>query len=295
MNFNCSLEPIKDKKGGILIPYQHLANSIKNIQSEFGLHNIWRIKNPTTLSFTWSKSSPFIFCRLDYWLISDNLHDLVTQVNILASIKTDHSAIVLELKEIEENCKGPGFWKLNTSLLTRPEYVEMITNHLPIWMEEGKELSNNRVKWDWLKFKIKISSITFSKKMSRDRQKQEEELNFKYQEALNRFQQNPSNVTKLEIDKLKSEIESLYDEKVEGIIVQSRARWHEHGEKNSKYFLNVEKRNHIKKHICKLYISGTISTDPFQIMNAQKSFYSKPYERQQINQNSARLSAFGKS
>ena len=135
--------------------------------------------------------------------------------------------------EIEENCKGPGFWKLNTYLLTRPEYVEMITNHLPISMEEGKDLSNNRVKWDWLKFKIKISSITFSKKMSRDRQKREEELNIKYQEALNRFQQNASNVTNLEIDKLKSEIESLYDEKGEGIIVQSRTRWHEHGEKNS--------------------------------------------------------------
>ena len=47
---------------------------------------------------------------------------------------------------------------------------------------------------------------------------------------------------------LKSELEALYDQKVEGIIVRSRARWHEHDEKNSKYFLNVEKRNHIKKH-----------------------------------------------
>ena len=38
--------------------------------------------------------------------------NLVTQVDIIASIKTDHSAIVhvLELKEIEENCKGPGFF-----------------------------------------------------------------------------------------------------------------------------------------------------------------------------------------
>ena len=45
--------------------------------------------------------------------------------------------------------------------------------------------------------------------MSLDRQKREEELNFK--EALNRFQQNPSDVTKLEIDTFKIEIESLYD------------------------------------------------------------------------------------
>ena len=189
------MDPTKDKKGGILFPCQ-------NIQSEFSLHHIWRIKNPTTLSFTWSKSSPFIFCRLDCWLISDSLHDLVTQVDIVASIKTDHSAVVLELKEIEENCKGPGFWKLNTSLLelTRPEYVEMITKESPSWIEEAKDLSNNRVKWDWLKFKIKTNSISLSKKISRDRQDLKNKLNTKYQDALKNFQENPSNVTKLEIE-----------------------------------------------------------------------------------------------
>ena len=65
-DFNCPLDPTKDKKGDILIPRQHLVNSVENI---FGLHDIWRSKNPTTLSFTLSKSSPFMFCRLDYWLI----------------------------------------------------------------------------------------------------------------------------------------------------------------------------------------------------------------------------------
>lgn len=42
---------------------------------------------------------------------------------------------------------------------------------------------------------------------------------------------------------------------------ETRARWHEHGEKNSKYFLNLEKRNHVTKHVRKLHISGVISTD----------------------------------
>ena len=89
--------------------------------------------------------------------------------------------------------------------------------------------------------KIKMNSITLSKKISRDLQKLEDEVNFKYQDALKRFQQNPSNATKLEIGKLKREIETLYDEKVEGIIVRSWARWHEHGEKNSKYFFKFRK------------------------------------------------------
>ena len=127
--------------------------------------------------------------------------------------------------------------------------MKTITSELPTWVEEANDLSNNRIKWDWLKFKIKMSSIAFSKEMSRERRKLEEELNSKYQDALNRFQQNPSNVTKQEAEKLKSELEALYDQKVEGIIVRSRARWHEHGEKNSKYFLNLEKKVIISKSI----------------------------------------------
>lgn len=105
-DFNCPLNPTLDKKGGILIPRQHEINLIENFQNEFSLLDIWRIKNPNTRSFTWSRCRPFIFCRLDYWLISDKLTDLVTQVDIQASIKTDHSSIILELEDIKESLRG---------------------------------------------------------------------------------------------------------------------------------------------------------------------------------------------
>ena len=65
---------------------------------------------------------------------------------------------------------------------------------------------------------------------------------------------------------------------MEGIIIRSRARWHEHGEKNSKYFLNLEKRNHVRKHIRKLRLSGVISTDPFEILDAEHAFYENLYK-----------------
>ena len=42
------------------------------------------------------------------------------------------------------------------------------------------------------------------------------------------------------MDKFKNELETLYDEREEGFVVRARARWHEHGEKSSKYFLNIE-------------------------------------------------------
>ena len=57
----------------------------------------------------------------------------------MASIKTDHSSIVLELENIKERRKGAGFWKLNTSLLYRPDYLDMINSELPNWLDNAKE------------------------------------------------------------------------------------------------------------------------------------------------------------
>ena len=41
----------------------------------------------------------------------------------------------------------------------------------------------------------------------------------------------------------KSDLEALYNYITEGIIMRSKSNWYEFGEKSSKYFLNLEKRN----------------------------------------------------
>ena len=91
-----------------MITRQSIVDRIEEIKSVFNLHDIWRVKNPNLESFTWSQKSPFIFCRLDYWLISDALFDLVKDVDIVPSIKTDHSAISLHFGDLENVTRGPG-------------------------------------------------------------------------------------------------------------------------------------------------------------------------------------------
>jgi len=56
-------------------------------------------------------------------------------------------------------------------------------------------------------------------------------------------------------------LERFYDKKTEVIIVPSRARWHEHGEKVLSIFLNLEKRKRMRKHIRKLPLCGVITSD----------------------------------
>ena len=83
-----------------------------------------------------------------------------------------------------------------------------------------------------------------------------------------------------EYSKCKSDLESLYNYITAGIILRLKSKWYEHGEKSSKYFLNLEKRNKAKSHISKLLISSDveISTPP-DITNHIKEFYASLYKQ----------------
>ena len=121
-DFNCPLNPNLDKKGGVMVPRKMVIDNIECFQNELDLVDIWRIKNPQTRSYTWSQKSPQIFCRLDYWLISNNLQDFMDSAAITPALKTDHAAIELVLTNSRQEAKGPGYWKMNVSLLEDKNY-----------------------------------------------------------------------------------------------------------------------------------------------------------------------------
>ena len=71
----------------------------------------------------------------------------------------------------------------------------------------------------------------------------------------------------------KNELESIHDYITEGIILCSKANWYEHGEKSTQYFLNLEKRNKVKSHLRRIFISENVeTTKPDQIMSGLKSY-----------------------
>ena len=60
----------------------------------------------------------------------------------------------------------------------------------------------------------------------------------------------------------------------------SKSSWYEHSEKSSKYFLNLEKRNKAKSHVCSLISESSIQVnDPTEIMSKVRDFYSNLYTR----------------
>ena len=58
-------------------------------------------------------------------------------------------------------------------------------------------------------------------------------------------EQNPSDKRILnELYAAKLRLQKIMQQKTKGFILRSNARWHELGELNSRYFFNLERRNH---------------------------------------------------
>ena len=110
----------------------NLHKNNKVIEEHFSwcitLVDIWRKRNENKRRYTWLQPNPPVKFRLDYFIIQNNMSDLVRSCRILPSIKSDHSIIDLVLT-IQGPKRGPGFWKLNVDVLKEISYI----NHIKHW------------------------------------------------------------------------------------------------------------------------------------------------------------------
>ncbi len=253
-DFNCVLDTMMDKKGGRAQSHCNSRKYIYDIITAYDLVDIWRRRNPNVFKYTWhSNGKPPIFCRLDFFLVSFNLLSQINECNISTGFKSDHCSTNINIGTTD-NARGRGFWKFNTSLLQDTNYV----NSVKQWIDEtvnnvdNKNLNPNTL-WDFLKCQIRSMTMKYSANISRERKSREVQLVNKLNELEEEYSSDPCDNLLNVINECKSELETLYKIKAEGCIIRSRANWIEHGERNSKYFINLEKRNQRQKTITKLY------------------------------------------
>ena len=88
-----------------------------------------------------------------------------------------------------------------------------------------------------------------------------------------------------QLETAKAELDELYNYITEGSMLRSKVRWFEHGEKSSKYFLGLEKRNKSKTHVQKLLAnlhSSEEITEFNEVQKELKRFYKNLYTKQSL-------------
>ena len=136
------------------------------------------------------------------------------------------------------------------------------------------------MRWEFIKYKIRQFTINYSKEKASERKARRISLEKTVKRLEISLSTNSSETLLEEYYKYKNELESIYNFIAEGIILCSKANWYEHGEKSSKYFLNLEKRNKAKSHLQKIiYSDGQEMCDETEIRQKLKQFYSSLYKR----------------
>ena len=277
-DFNFVFDLNKDKKGGLPQTNFNARDYVLQTMHHFDLRDIWRDRNPNTSLFTWHSNIDLsIYCRLDFFLISSYLNSSVVDANILPLFGSDHSCVTVSL--LIGTKRGPGIWKLNTSLLSDNNYVTLINNTISHTITDNSNLDPASL-WELCKFNIKSDSIDYSKKLAKSRRLQETALIRKICSLEYLYFLSPHDNTKKELDQAKEKLSKFYDFKLQGIFVRSRARWVEEGEKNTKYFLNLEKRNKLHNTIKEIINDDNVTIyDPKEILNEAYNFYSLLYAK----------------
>ena len=149
--------------------------------------------------------------------------------------------------------------------------------------EHEHEVTDKGLLWEMIKMERRAATILFSKRKAKENRDEERKLLEKFnrlQEQIRSFNE----AKKAEIDRVKSKLAKVVAKRTQGTIVRSRARWYEFGEKNNKYFLNLEKRNHRKKHITALKNEdGSILRNAKQILAEEENFFKNIYKSKNIS------------
>ena len=143
---------------------------------------------------------------------------------------------------------------------------------------------------NWIKLKIREHSLKYAviKKAQTSRLKEnlEKEINILQCLIESNMDEKDKKDTLDALETKKLELEKIIEYRTKGSILRARCRWHNEGEKNTKYFLNLEKRHYKQGVISQLKLDDEnfVTTDK-EILSECETFYKRLYSSKNGSQN----------
>lgn len=242
----------------------------------YNLTDVWRYHHPSEQQFTWFRQNPLKYGRLDMFFVSNHLLSNISECQIVPGYRSDHCAISLTLTEPDQE-RGSYLWKFNESLLCDETYLRTIVQCIenvieqystPVYAPDFITDPNNfhmiefnidiGLLYETLLMMIRGESVRYSKQKARARRQEEADIIREISEIQNNLAHQVSDNLVYQLEQSQNKLERLRASKIKGLITRSRVNWYDEGEKCSKFFLSLEKRNAQRKSIQCLKHGGRI-------------------------------------
>ena len=124
-DYNLVLNPSIDCQNYTSINNPQARQKVLQMINDLDLIDSFRCLNKNVKRFSWRKKNPLKQGRLDYFLTSNTMLDMVDSCDIKPSYRSDHSIIEINIC-ISSFVIGRGTWKMNNSLLKNEDYLALI-------------------------------------------------------------------------------------------------------------------------------------------------------------------------
>ena len=271
-----------------------------SICEKHGLVDVWRHHNPDKRQFTWMRCNPNQGARLEMFFVSDHLSNFCFETEILPGYRTDHNIISTSM-QVGEAVRGPGLWKFNESLLDDDQYVRVVERCIEQTIEQyaipvyTKSFLLNPCNYMDIAFQIRDDlfyetllmmirgeTVKFAKQKAKRIRESEKRLEEQTKNAHLQHCEHKTERSASSLQNFKNDLENLRKPYIAGLIVRSRTKWHEEGERSSKYFLSLEKRNALRKSVTILKVEDHILTRTSSILEAFTNNSSGKYNKQHM-------------
>ena len=260
---------------------------LNTITLQHNLVDIWRDQHRDVRNFTWTGQNPhdntYIHTRIDKFYVTNTLTNVITTTAIIPFPFSDHDTILLTIN-LQQHQRGNGYWHFNNSLLADHIFNAEINNFWNTWITKKTTFPNLLQWWDKAKYHFKNISIQRSSTLRKIERNEHRRLEFKVQKLQNNIANGNDHDTKAFLQ-AKTELQQLHQKDLDALKIRTQIKYAEEGEKSTRYFYSLERRNQTKQTI-NVVTKDNLDTipEPSDIITETHTFYKHLYSSEPIDQ-----------
>jgi len=254
---------------------------LRGKMKELSLIDCWKWKGtPKDPGHTFTHRSNHATTRIDKWLVPIGFVANVKKMEVKhENHLSDHRPLLLHW-DFEKIKFGPGFWKLNNSLLTDPEVKKDLLAMWNMAKANRFQVVGSGAEW-WLQFTASV--MEYLKEIGKDRAEKRNlemvELQRQLAALSIEFQSNKDISISSKIEQLETQILNLELYKLEGERIRARVFEVEKAERPTKFFFVRAQRRKTRTLIRKLKVTNNTVATGHALLEVVERFYTKLYEK----------------
>ena len=206
---------------------------LKELMDRTSLCDIWRALHPQTRRYTWHRgdrsSNRLQASRIDMFMVSQWMVDIVQSCEIEPGFMTDHSIVILEVG-VDEFRRGAGIWKFNNKLLANDNFC-VKAQELIEHVIKNTVMLNPNDRWETIKMELSWFCKCYAQSKARNKKNEMKKMLRKKARLELKLSDNFNSTIGMEIKNLNNKIDEFALERATSCIFRSKCRYMKDGEK----------------------------------------------------------------